>query len=398
MMDNEEEKEDFDGASTAASALPSKNYKCERCHESYAFASMLGYSRVSGSWIRQENSTLSRSKELVVNQGFANKASAEAAVLTCYVCMGRLHNCSYVNDKGKLSSKWLNLVKASRGQYSSSKMNAALAILKKKVDKEQPGAGVQLEVVYSSLQDSLLRKATDFVTELAPSAHLCYGCPECKCYPVRGNQWWRCSTHVGDAEMTFSSKGHWRCANCLSRWSWATGGSQRVLVLSTGTDTNASAFYTLLGDLSGQPHIEAQLQVLKASRILETLAGREISKSSLLETIALLNDRAGKRLGALKQCEFIKAKDPRETGACIYCEDERLSLKMPGTHMKILNLSREVMEPISLPFFEEVIGIISAFLNIEETEVSGPSQRRAKNAILINPRREEARHIFASKR
>ena len=66
--------------------------------------------------------------------------------------------------------------------------------------------------------------------------------------------------------------------------------------------------------------------------------------------------------------------------------------------MKVLNLSKEVMEPITLPFFEEVIGIISAFLNVEATDVAGPSQRRAKNAILINPAREEARKLFASKR
>jgi hypothetical protein len=277
-------------------------------------------------------------------------------------------------------------------------MNAALGILKKKCEKEQPGKGVQLEAVYNSLQDSMLRKSTDFVTELAPSAHLCYGCPECRCYPVRGNQWWRCSTHVGDAEMTYSSKGHWRCANCLARWSWASGGSQRVLVLSTGTDTNASAFFTVLGDLSGQVQIESQLQVLKASRIMESLAGRPISKTSLLEVIQEMNERADKKLGRLKQCEFIKAKDPRTTGATVYCEDERLSLKFAGTHMKVLNLSKEVMAPISLEYFEEVIGIISAFLNIEEAEVEGPSLRRAKHALLANPRREEARQIFASKR
>ena len=186
----------------------------------------------------------------------------------------------------------------------------------------------------------MLRSALDWVFMIGSWLFLLYGCPSCFIFPCMSNCWYRFqrlvkSEAVG-ATVCGDTDGQWRCANCLERWSWATGGAYRLLVIGDWNpiaQTFQSYVLAFVGQISDAQN--NMINYLKGCKALETLNGHPITRENVLRMIHTLNVETDRRLTkGIKEVKVATAKDPREAlewASCrLFCEDERLSLPGPG--------------------------------------------------------------------
>ena len=69
----------------------------------------------------------------------------------------------------------------------------------------RPPGGPTSRDVYKNMNNTMLTKATDWVTELGGAGKaflwLFYGCTECMMYPIRSSDWYRCTRNVKGDEI-----------------------------------------------------------------------------------------------------------------------------------------------------------------------------------------------------
>lgn len=371
--------ESFDGASAAAQQEPALDHQCARCGQKFAFYSHLAFLTKEGQFAGNRNTDITRAIEKGAGLSFENKFEGSEVVLTCWQCCQKLHGVEYRKD-GKLTSEWQNKQRATkRTKMPPSKLARVLNVLDQQMEK--CGSTAKVGEVYAELdKNHTTRSASDFVYEFGPGMYLLYGCRTCETYPLRSSSWWRCVTNT-DAEGMTETGGHWRCANCISRWTWAVGGAGRLIVVGDGDEY----FMGLIG-CSHNASVENKMNFLKTCTMLTALEGKPVTKATLLAVIAEINDRVEARLGQLVETKTFTSKDPRSLGVKPYCEDERLSMKRPGLTYKAIDITlcRSKPAPLDPDDLELLIDVAASFMDIEGTTPAGPAMKQTQNKLCAS--------------
>ena len=50
---------------------------------------------------------------------------------------------------------------------------------------------ISIKRIVAGMENEMVNKATDWVTELNPCAYTMYGCTKCEVYPMKANGWYR---------------------------------------------------------------------------------------------------------------------------------------------------------------------------------------------------------------
>ena len=248
---------------------------------------------------------------------------------------------------------------------------------------------VSVEKVYETLQSQpSVRSASDFVAVFGPDMYLIYGCGGCQKYPLRSSSWYRCvRLDQANQEGGTDTKGHWRCCACLKKWDWGSGGEKRLVVVGDHEDYCMA----LIGEASQS--VENKLNFLKACQMLTALDGRPVTKEHLLEVIKELNDTVEGKLFKFAEATTCTAQ-PVDNGCIIYCEDERLSMKRPGTTYRALDLDgrNEPLRMLEPDEQEFIIDVAAAIMNIEGGVAEGPAMKKTQQALLSNNTVRDIRH------
>ena len=373
VMEPSAESAVFEGASMASRELPQAVHSCTECGKDYPFYSQLAFVDSNNEWAHVPDTTLAR----VTEDRFHNKVTGEAH-LKCFECLGRHHKTEYVNSNGKLTSRWQNLMKSTkRSKMSKAKLSAVLSGIDAKRARDGHDSKVTVAQAYHELEESCdFRCATDFVYDICPSVSLLYGC-ECGSFPLMSSGWWRCSPRSSEEGNTRSGKGHWRCGQCVGRWSWATGGSLRLFTI-LGQN---GAFVIKIGEEVTKEH-EVQLNILKACSLLDQLGGVKVSVESLLVAIQELNMKRQEKIGKHLPVHVVTARDTSGTGAIAYCEDHRVSLNRVGQTYQILRMNPDELETCTGEDIDNILATAAAFMTIESYKPAGHAHTRVHKKMV----------------
>jgi hypothetical protein len=353
----------------------------------------MAYLSPDGAFARTMNTQVSRAMEQMAEAGFRNSVSDEVC-LTCVRCCEKIHGKKYVNEeKGMVTSQFGNLAKLSKNcRIPDKKLQKIIGSISEKCVRKGEEK-LDADKVIKMFQAPELVGSTDWVTSIGPCSVLLYGCHECGIYPTRSSSWWRCATDTGSVGRT-ETGGHWRCANCTTRWQWKTGGHLRLLVIGN-SERNGDMWMAFIG--SSYPSSEAKLNFLKAIRIFATLGDKTASLENVLDCLEILNQQSDTMLSRCSQYKLFEAKDVSWTGAKVYCEDQRLSLNRSGTWFGALAMAGE--KCIATPSPAEVDAIVdtlAAMLDVESGLATTPASKDAKWSILSSPTFGKTRSVLAS--
>jgi hypothetical protein len=161
-----------------------------------------------------------------------NYYESEQIHYTCLPCCEALHRTTYTNEKGTPNNDWIKNAKLSKGLHKKTSIQFALKIS----EKIRPELAVKAVDVHKAMQDDMFKRAMDWIVELAGFMWLMYGCIDCRSWPVKSCFWLRSTRTVVASDYKGMSDfgesvGHWRCCGCGDKWTWATGGAYRLLVI-----------------------------------------------------------------------------------------------------------------------------------------------------------------------
>ena len=270
----------FHGASMASQRVD-KAHTCKMCGTAFVFYSHLAYIHEdTRNFADHSDTTLTRAINRSEGRGFRNLAEQQSTVvLACWSCCGTFHNKQYgivstADNKVKLSSEWKNKSKATkRCGISSAKLKKVMSVLEEKQQRSGKICTVSVSQAYKDLTNNEnLQKATDWTYRFSDDISILYGCAKCRVYPLRSNSWWRC-TPTPDEEGKTAHNGHWRCCNCVERWSWKKGGISRLFVFERD---EFDVYVAFIGETSTAT--EAKINFLKTCRILGHIDGNPITK------------------------------------------------------------------------------------------------------------------------
>ena len=213
-------------------------------------------------------------------------------------------------------------------------------------------------------KDTLIAKASDWVTKLCLGVYMLYGCAKCHVYPLESNRWFRFCWIEKEKGKTYTKDGPWRCTSCLHKWTWPEGGTQRMLV--AGSPEDDEVFCSYVGTVPAD--LELHLGLLKTSTLLEDVKGKEVTKERILEAIRKLNDEVSGRLGQFLKTKSYKAQNPSDASSVpIYCENPRLSLEVPGLDCKAFPLPEGFdPEPLTRNDLQLFIAFAASFLDMNQ--------------------------------
>jgi hypothetical protein len=369
------EVQDFDGAAASAMEEP-KLHLCMACNKEFGRFSELAYvvPAKGHQFAHPMHSTVSRAIEKADGRPVQNKCEDEVVILACWRCCEEWHQVSYKHSDGRLTSSWSN---KSRGSKRCSLPPAKLTRMLKAIDEKRvrvhkdehmPSA----EDAYKMLKESTMaRAATDFITVMVDGClSLHYGCGACMCFPLQANGWWRCS-HFFEEGITHSSKGHWRCANCLDRWTAGKYEDISMFVLGDSSDH----MFIMTGGLSADQ--KAEVNIIKGSMLLKVLNGKPVTKQSLLDAIGCLHNKAHRRLASFAEVIEFAAKDPSSTGAAMVCEDVRLSLSRVGEKVLALKPDKSSVLVATSDDLDDILATAGAFMSVESFVASSKKEKAA---------------------
>ena len=210
-----------------------------------------------------------------------------------------------------------------------------------------------------------------------PDMYLICGCGKCARYPLRSSSWYKCVKMDMVPAGSTDTGGHWRCCACLKRWEWGSDGEKRLVVVGD----HEEYCMALIGEASQS--VENKLNFLKGCQMLTALGGRPVTKEHLLAVIKELNDAVEGKLFKFAETTTCTAQ-PVDNGCIIYCEDERLSMKRPGTTYKALDLDgrNEPLRMLEPDEQEFIIDVAAAFMNIEGAVPQGPAMKKTQQALM----------------
>jgi hypothetical protein len=132
---------------------------------------------------------------------------------------------------------------------------------------------------------------------------------------------------------------------------------------------------------------------LKGCKALETLAGRPITRDSILQMIETLNQETNRLLtqGGIQEVTRQTAQDPASALTEVNCrlvmEDERLSLRGPGRQFYAIN-PKSCGTPVTAITAQELDALLDAAaagLDVEAGPVATTSQKRMQKAVMSSP-------------
>ena len=376
---------DFDGASMASQHVY-KPHTCKVCNTSFGFFSHLAYiDKDTREFAVNSDTTLTKAVRRSEGTGFRNLAEQDSTVvLACWSCCSSFHNKTYAvffgsDNKVKLTSEWSNKSKSTkRCAISNAKLNKVMSGLMRKKKRSGEVGTVSVRQAYTDLSSNEhLQRSTDWTYRFSANMSLLYGCDKCRVYPLRSNSWWRCTPN-SDREGNTAQNGHWRCCNCIARWTWRKGGTTRLFVFERD---DFDVYVAFIGETTDA--IEAKINFLKACRILEHIDGRPITKDVLLAVIEHMNDEQDNRLMHMMGVKMFTANDPSGYVMTPYCEDQRLSMLRTGTTFRGLDLTALAEEPTTLTpqDSEKVVEMAAAFMDLDTFVPTEPAAKKARNAL-----------------
>ena len=432
----------FDGG--RAAVLPPS--RCEGCSAHYAVASCLVTCTATGKVPFQASHQIGVLKERLAQTvsgapppPFMNlldkrlRDDDSEVFSVCYRCYGKEFKGSadyYLKNTARggsvVSSEFTNLRKKTTGR-TEERERALCAYLYEKAVRDHPEHQVSLHEAYLEVCDTPeLAKAADFIVRLGPDCYI-QCCCVCGEFPANPKNWLRCVTPdqalLPGGTMT---SGHWRCprSGCCLRWVWATGGAVRALILpdlSSSAPTGSGAppaaetaagqpaaarssaptgsgaqplRMVLIGECTQEQ--ESIIMLLKAATLLqetrsETGKTVQLGIPALVRAIGRLNEAAEKRLLQAFKGKPTKACDLKEIegfGVTIYCEDERLSLRYPGT---IYNSIRtpEGTETISNADRDQLLDTLVCFFDLEHCK---PKNKKGLHQAWLHAKEAQTQH------
>ena len=332
----------FDGASGASRAEPMSLHVCRECEISRANWSAFAYVNANNQFAARLDAKTTVGIDAITGVQFTNQYSASESgiVLKCYECVGRAHGVDYLDKaNGKLTGQWQNMAKRTKGKsLPPSKIKRICKGLQRSGALENSDAPSADEAHAFLTKHQAARAATNWVPQLSEFTLLLCGCGGCKMYPLRSSCWWRavkrdCENRPGMSR----TDGHWRCANCCVRWGGDTW-KERLLVIDVGDDDDRFLMFYIGDDVGADE--ESKIQLLKASKLVSVLDGKPVTVDTLKAAIVQCNDEAEKRLGSMACVRQLTTVDPRQKGfdVTVYCEDEALELRRPGTEYRAIDL------------------------------------------------------------
>jgi hypothetical protein len=311
----------------------------------------------------------------------------------------------------KATTRFRKASKATRGTpVSDSRAEFICTLAGKKAESRQETRSVRTLAVYQALSASAtLTAGLDWVSMLGSWLFLFYGCPYCLLFPLMSNCWYRFQRLVKQETvgmtMAGDDDGHWRCASCVKRWSWAAGGAYRLLVFGNWNqatqrfDNYQMAFIGQQSDAQNN-----KINWLKGCKAVETLAGRPITRESVLQMIETLNQETNRRLtqGGIQELTRKAAQDPSsaltEANCRLYMEDERLSLRGPGFQFNAINpkLCTTPVTAISPEELDDLLDGAAAGLNVEEGPSTNANQKAIKRQVMDSPGFRRGRQLLSN--
>ena len=360
--------------------------ECDECHTMIPIFSWLIKVNQKGQVLYNKPESMATTTQKRFERGLDPKAPAKDAepekfqlyrhgerlFLRCVLCHQKKNpNDRFIDEKGRPTSKWHNLRKHQSNVTLNAARMAMLACAAVKVLREKDGCMRSLDDIMEVVKDNpSIASASDWITELAPGMRLLYGCTKCLRYPTMSCKWWRC---VGENDydkpgMSNSGNGEWRCPHCGEKWGWSSGRSGRLLMIGEPTD-NLRCF---LGETNQQ--IENVLEFLKNAKMVDEMRGVTISVKTIMDCIDKHNTRVAAQLSKFKGHRNGRANLPEmhghgAQGKPIYCEDERLSLRWPGTSYGYFDMDKDRHEitTITPGDLDYILEIACAWIEIPAT-------------------------------
>ena len=256
---------------------------------------------------------------------------------------------------------------------------------KRRSDASSSGAieapPISIREAVDGYNNTLIAKGTDWVTQLCLGLYILYGCAKCHIYPLKSNKWYRLGWTQERQGQTYTKEGQWRCGNCLHRWTWGEGGTQRMLV--AGSPDDDEVFCSYVGTVPDD--LELQLGLLKTATLLKEVKGKQVTKKRILEAIQILNDEVAGRLGQFLPTKTYRSQKVGEASSVpIYCEDPRLALEHPGQQYKAFTLPVGFdPQPLHRDDLQQLIACAASFLDMRNDALpKGSKTRQAFRALM----------------
>ena len=260
-------------------------------------------------------------------------------------------------------------------------------------DQKSDNTGVSSYSVYKAMQDNMLNRAMDWVTELGSTnafMWLLYGCTS---YPVRSSDWYRVTCNVR-ADLPGGTNagedvGFWHCAACFTRWCWTTSGMKRLVVISEADEHNGfkeGYSFTYIGRTSDA--LENKIQFLRTANALTRLGDKMVTKETLLEVIAACNESVFKKFSkGMKEVHEIKSKivhpmELQERAVHLTCESRHLSMRRMGDPFLAVDVSKTQVHDIDMAMFDFLIDVSAAMLDVETTQPTGKATKALKHKVM----------------
>ena len=315
---------------------------------------------------------------------------------------------SYYKEDGRPSSYWL---RQSRSSKNAKMSNKRVERVLKMHDEKTNNTGVSSYEVYNAMQNNMLNRAMDWITELGGSnafMWLLYGCTSCQQYPVRSSDWYRVTRDV-KADLPGGTNegegtGFWHCAACFTRWNWATSGAKRLVVIGEAdehTGFKEGYSFAYIGHASSA--LDNKIQFLRTANALTRLGGKPVTKETLLEVIAACNESVFKKFSkGMKEVHEIKSKivhpmELQERAVHLTCESRHLSMRRMGDPFLAVDVSKTQVHDIDIGQFEFLIDVSAAMLDVEATAPNGAQTRRLKWKIMDSEGFQMGRRVLRSK-
>ena len=344
----------FDGASSAAADTVLEKHVCSFCNKGFDHPSWIGFLQDSAPdypWVHIKDLSLDNTfHPQLVQDHFQGNLRA-----SCPMCAGEKHKEEYHKKMAdgtlKYTAKWTRLKAKSRGMKLSPSHRDAMLDLHDVKTKRSPDLPTSKDI-YNANKNQLLRRACDWVTQLGPRDEaflwLLYGCKSCEHWTINSGSWFRMQRNVrtlkNESSSSGSDEGHWRCAGCFDKWSWALCGHMRMVIVGRATEEfgfSEPPRFAYIGQADAG--IDNKVAFLRTAALLTELEGKPVTASSLLGALEVLNARVEAKFSrglAEMTLKYSMKPEPwqlEQSGTTVVCEDPRLSLAGFGVPYKVID-------------------------------------------------------------
>ena len=146
--------------------------------------------------------------------------------------------------------------------------------------------------------------------------------------------------------------------------------------------------------------VENKIAMLRTAKMLKTLAGRPITKETMLDCIQKCNDEVHLKFAkGMKEVRPYTSKIPPQgdltyAGVRVVCEDTRLSLRHSGLVYLGIDTKMADIPTIDPQQLEDMLDISAAAFDLENLQVGGETSK-LRWAIMGSPGFQRTRVLMA---